>query len=251
MCCALIGLAGCGGSSRSASTTRAVAQTGTPQSTSTQGASTSTTTRSSGSPNVEADGTTTRGAGTTKPVHHSSSNGTSTTAGATASGSAGDSGSADGSGSAGGSESPGGPGSASAAASTHNYGSLATFGREASGGDRAAVLAAFHNYLSAIAARNWAAACARLSTPLKHELAQLLARAKGLRGHGCAAALAVLGRAPVSALREQAQARVVGVRTDGDHAFVLYSTPQLPHATLAMIREGGRWTAGVLSGASG
>ena len=149
-------------------------------------------------------------------------------------------------------DSAGGSGSASAAAaSTHNYGSLATFGREASGGDRAAVLAAFHDYLSAIAASNWAAACARLSTPLKHELAQLLARAKGLRGRGCAGALAVLGRAPVSVLREQAQSRVVGVRTDGDHAFVLYSTPQLPHATLAMIREGGRWTAGVLSGASG
>jgi hypothetical protein len=245
MCCALIGLAGCGGSSRSSSTTQAAAQAGTPQSTTTQSASTSTTTGSSDSPNAEVHGTTTRGAGTTKPVYHSSPNGTSAGAAAPASGSGGDSGSAGGSGSADGSESAG------AAASTHNYGSLATFGREASGGDRVAVLAAFHDYLSAIAARNWAAACARLSTPLKRELAQLLARAKGLSGHGCAAALAVLGRAPVSVLREQAQSRVVGVRTDGDHAFVLYRTPQLPHATLAMIREGGRWTAGVLSGASG
>lgn len=191
---------------------------------------------------VEDHGTTTRGASTTKPVHRSGSNGTSAGGAAGGSGSAG--------GSAGASGASGGSGSASAAPSTHNYGSLATFGREASGGDRAAVLAAFHKYLSAIAARNWAAACARLSTPVKRELAQLLARAKGLSGHGCATALALLGQAPVSVLREQAQSRVVAVRTDGDRAFVLYRTARLPHATLAMIREGGRWTAGVLSGAA-
>ena len=113
------------------------------------------------------------------------------------------------------------------------------------------MLAAFDDYMSAIAAGNWAAACARLSTPVKRELALLLARAKGIRGRGCAAALSLLGRAPVSALREQAPSSVVAVRIDGDHAFVLYRTAQLPHATLAMIREGGRWTAGVLSSTPG
>jgi hypothetical protein len=231
MCCALTGLTGltgCGGSSGTSSTAQTAAQGGTSQqSATTQGASTATTTRSSGSHNAKAHGTRTRGASTTKPGHGSGSNGAS----------------------AGGST--GGSGSARAAASTHDYGSLTTFGRQASGGDREAVLAAFHGYLSAIATGNWAAACARLSTSVKRELAQLLARAKGISGHGCATALGLLlGRAPVSVRRQQAQPSVVAVRTDGDHAFVLYRTAQLPHATLAMIREGGRWTAGVLSGAT-
>jgi hypothetical protein len=144
-----------------------------------------------------------------------------------------------------------GSGSASAAVSPHGFASLSTFGRQARGGDRAAVLAAFHGYLSAIATGTWSAACARLSTPVKRELAQLLARAKSIRGHGCATALGLLlGRAPVSVRRQQAQPSVVAVRTDGDHAFVLYRTAQLPHAALAMLRVGGRWTAGVLSGAT-
>jgi hypothetical protein len=76
----------------------------------------------------------------------------------------------------------------------------------------------------------------------------LLSHAKGVKGSGCAAALgALLGRAPVAVRRQQAQLDVVGVRTDGDHAFVLYRSPQLPHATISMIREGGRWTAGVIA----
>jgi hypothetical protein len=188
---------------------------------------TSSTAQTAAQGGTSQQGATSHGASTTKPAQGSGSNGAS----------------------AGGPT--GGSGSASAAASTHNYGSLATFGRQASAGDREAVLAAFHGYLSAIATGNWAAACTRLSTPVKRELAQLLARAKGISGHGCATALGLLlGRAPVSVRRQQAQPNVVAVRTDGDHAFVLYRTAQLPHATLAMIREGGRWTAGVLSGAT-
>ena len=112
------------------------------------------------------------------------------------------------------------------------------------------MLVAFHRYLSAIADGNWAAACALLSTPVKSELTKLLAHAHGIAGHGCAAALgALLGHTSPSLRQQQAASSVVAVRTDGDHAFVLYSSPQFPHATLSMIREGGRWTAGVLSGA--
>lgn len=108
----------------------------------------------------------------------------------------------------------------------------------------------FHSYLAAIANGDWAAACARLSTPVKSELVKLLAKAHGIPGHGCTAALgALLGHTPQTLRQQQAASTVVAVRTDGDHAFVLYRSPQFPHATLSMIRESGRWTAGVLSGA--
>ncbi|HTA06390.1 MAG TPA: hypothetical protein VK774_08505 [Solirubrobacteraceae bacterium] len=112
------------------------------------------------------------------------------------------------------------------------------------------MLAAFHSYLSAIGDGNWAEACTLLSTPVKTQLKQLLAHAKGISGHGCAVALAaLLGRTPASLRQKQEPSSVVGVRILGDHAFVLYRSPQFPHATLSMARESGRWTAGVLAAA--
>ena len=111
------------------------------------------------------------------------------------------------------------------------------------------MLAAFHAYLSAIAAGDWTAACQELSTTVKHQLQTLLARAGGGAG-SCAPALgSLLGRTPSSARRSLAQADVIAVRTDGDHAFVLYRSPALSHASISMLREAGRWTAGVLSAA--
>lgn len=130
---------------------------------------------------------------------------------------------------------------------TRAYGSVAAFGHPASAGDRASVLAAFHAYLSAIAAGDWTAACGELSTAVKNRLQALLARAGGAAGR-CASALgALLGRAPSSARRSLAQIDVIAVRTDGDHALVLYRSATLSHATIAMLREAGHWTAGVLS----
>jgi hypothetical protein len=108
-------------------------------------------------------------------------------------------------------------------------------------------VAAFHAYLAAIAAGDWTAACEELSTPVKHQLQALPAQAGGGTSR-CAPALgALLGRVPSSARRMLAQADVISVRTDGDRAFVLYRSPSLSHASISMLREAGRWTAGVLS----
>jgi hypothetical protein len=127
------------------------------------------------------------------------------------------------------------------------YGSVATFGHRASAGDSASVLAAFHAYLSAIAAGDWTGACEELSTPVKNQLHAVLARTGGAAGR-CAPALgALLGHVSSSARRTLAQVDVIAVRTDGDHAFVLYRSKALSHASISMLRESGRWTAGVLS----
>ena len=142
-------------------------------------------------------------------------------------------------------------GGASATPLARYYGSIATFGSEASGSERAAVLAALHSYLSAIAAGNWGAACEQLSTPIQHQLELLLAHAKGVRGRGCSAALgALLAHAPGSLRRQQVQLNVLAVRVNSDRAFVLYRSPQLPHAMISMLREAGRWRAGVLAGSN-
>jgi hypothetical protein len=132
------------------------------------------------------------------------------------------------------------------------YGSIASYGHEAAGGDRTAVVAALHGYLAAIAAGNWPTACGDLSSTIERQLAAVLARADGSGGDGCARALqALIGRTPQSLRRAQMRVRVIAVRTDGDRAFVLYRSPVMPRATISMLRESGRWTAGVLANAPG
>jgi hypothetical protein len=246
MCCALAGLAGCGSSSSSSSTSNtsstALASAG---STTAQSTSSSTTSSSSSAHKSDTSKDHHR-AGADKRGHGSKSSG----AAAAGSGSNGGSGSSSGSRSSSGSSATGGSGSTSGSASPSSYGSLATFGRSAGGGDKTAVLAAFHSYLTAIGDGNWGDACTLLSSPVKRQLAQLLAHSHGIPGHGCAAALgALLGHTPASLRKRQEPTSVAAVRIDGDHAFVLYTSLQFPHASLSMARESGRWTAGVVAAA--
>ena len=118
-------------------------------------------------------------------------------------------------------------------------------------GDRAAILAALHRYVSAIAAGDWGAACGQLSAPIKHQLELLLAHAKGVHGRGCAAALgALFAHTPGSLRRQLTPLNVIAVRINSNRAFVLYRSTQLPHAVISMLREAGRWKAGVLAGSN-
>ncbi len=130
------------------------------------------------------------------------------------------------------------------------YGDLATFGSPAGGEERAVILASARAYLQALAAGDWAGACARLSSILERQLAMLLAHAKG-HPHGCPAALGMLlGRAPAAARRAQAQIAVVAVRVAGDRAFVLYRSAQQPHEAISMVRQDGAWRAGAIVGSN-
>jgi hypothetical protein len=138
-----------------------------------------------------------------------------------------------------------------ASRSSNSYGAIATFGRDASPGNRAAILAALHGYLSALGGGDWPAACGHLTTGIQRQLALLTVHARRLHGHGCAAALGVLlAHTPASVRREQEALGVLAVRTSGNRAVVLYRSGQLPDAAISMFREAGRWKAGVLSAAA-
>lgn len=207
-CCALAGLTGCGSSSSSSSTTRAA--------------------RASA------------GSGTVQSPVSSTTSSRSTAAGSGASKDT-RGGAVARSGSTGRSD------STSGSTLSRSYGSLATVGQPAGAGDKTAVLAAFHSYLGAIGDGNWDEACQLLSTSVKRALARVLVRAHGIPHHGCVATLgALLGPTPQSRRRQQEPTSIVGVRTNGDHAYILYRSYQLPHAAFSMLRESGRWTAGVL-----
>jgi hypothetical protein len=224
-CCLLAGVAGCGSSAGSSSTTKRATESGPVQSATAHAANATTTAaaQSSGSRTGSTQTATTHATSTTATAQSSRS------PSSTAVGSAG----------------------GAASTSTRSYGSVGTFGRPATGSDRSAVLAAFHGYMSAIAAGDWTAACRQLSTVLKRELQRLLARAKGASALGCSAAVgALLGRTPGSLRRQQTRLTVVAVRTEGDRAFVLYHSTQQPHAMIPMVREAGQWKAELLGGSN-
>jgi len=210
-CCVLVAIAGCGGSTRPSSAPATTRSATAPSGTASSGSASSGTTSS---------GTTSSG---------------TTSSGSASSATAGDRTTT----------------RASATPLAAYYGSIATFGSDASAGDRAAILAALHRYVSAIAAGDWGAACGQLSAPIKHQLELLLAHAKGVHGRGCAAALgALFAHTPGSLRRQLTPLNVIAVRINSNRAFVLYRSTQLPHAVISMLREAGRWKAGVLAGSN-
>jgi hypothetical protein len=143
----------------------------------------------------------------------------------------------------------GSQGTSSEATSTHYEGgekSIENFGSEASGDSRAAVLAAFHGYLGAVAARDYPKACAYLAASVKQSLEQF---SKG-RLKGCEELLPKLlsPTAPVIS-REQDEGRVTKVRVQGDRAFVVYHAPGAKLYQLTMSSEDGEWKTDVVGGA--
>jgi hypothetical protein len=120
--------------------------------------------------------------------------------------------------------------------------SIEEFGSEAEGSDRSTLLASFHSYLGALAAREYAIACHHLSTNVQRSLEQLLTKAK--KGVGCPRVLPVLlARTAATIAREQDEGEITKVRVQGRRAFVVFHAPGARLYQLTMARESGRWKA--------
>jgi hypothetical protein len=125
--------------------------------------------------------------------------------------------------------------------------SIEEFGTEASGSDRAGLLASFRGYLDALAAREYASACSRLSAGVQRSLNQLLPKSQ--RAGVCSAALPRLLSPTASAVaRSQARGTVTKVRMQGDRGFVVYHAPGAKLYQMPMSREGGAWKLGLVTG---
>lgn len=123
--------------------------------------------------------------------------------------------------------------------------SIEGFGAEAAGSEREAILASFDAYLSALAAKDYPAACLRLATDVRRSLRQLVGKEEG-----CAATLpALLAPTAAAVAREQANGEVTGARVDGDRAFVIFRAPGAELYQLPMMREVGSWKAVVVASA--
>lgn len=124
--------------------------------------------------------------------------------------------------------------------------SIEGFGTEASGSQRAAILASFKRYLGALAERDYGTACSHLSATLQGSLKQFAP--SNLRSRGCPAILPKL-LAPTAApiARQHANGEVTKVRVEGDQAFVVFRAPGAELYQLTMVRQGGRWKASTVA----
>ena len=119
--------------------------------------------------------------------------------------------------------------------------SITGYGTAAGGSARAAVLAAAHSFLTAMASGDHARLCAGLTAVNREQVA---AFTKGKHPGGCAAALkALLVPAAAAEAHKAAAAPVTSVRIKGGTAFVLFRPKGGVPSYFVMKEEGGAWKA--------
>lgn len=111
--------------------------------------------------------------------------------------------------------------------------------------ERTRVLASFHAYLAAVAARDYAKACAYLSARVKASLSELTKSEMP-----CQKALPVVFSPSASAIAaSQDRGEVTKVRVRGDRGFVIYRAPGAKLYQLTMAREAEKWRTAAAIGA--
>jgi hypothetical protein len=118
--------------------------------------------------------------------------------------------------------------------------SIEEFGSEASGAEREAILAAFTDYLEAVAEEDYDTACAYFSSELRKAASQLAE--KTLANKNCAASLPkLLSPSASAAAKEQANGKIARVRIEGVQAFVVFHAPGAELYYQALIEDSGEW----------
>lgn len=131
----------------------------------------------------------------------------------------------------------------------HGDTSIQTYGGEAGGADRQAVAALLRGYYTAAAAGDGATACSMMAQGVQLLLVRELGRGVPEKDRNCAAIASELfkmrrGEDGVGL----AAPRVTGLRVKGDKGFALLRSKALPNGEIPVVREGGAWKIGALSG---
>jgi hypothetical protein len=113
------------------------------------------------------------------------------------------------------------------------------FGTEAEGAAKHTASAAEQRYLSAVAERDYAAACALLSKSLTGSLEAMVKPGRELACGQILERLLSPTASRVSA--QQADGEVFKVRVEGDRAIVVFHAPGARLWALPLSREGGAW----------
>jgi hypothetical protein len=119
-------------------------------------------------------------------------------------------------------------------------------GSEAGGSERDAILAAEQDYLAALVSGDYRGACAHLSSSIEESLQAMIQGGK----KPCAQILAHLVSASAAqGAKQQLDGKVVRVRVEGDHGFVIFHAPGARLYAFPMSREDGGWRVAALNGA--
>jgi hypothetical protein len=126
--------------------------------------------------------------------------------------------------------------------------SIQEYGAEASGSEFEQAATTLHNFLDARAEGNWAATCSYMSQDSIKSFEALATHTKGSKG--CPEILGTLiNPDAMGEMRtEAAQVDVVSLRVEGKQAFLIYTGPKGTVIAMGMTPEGGTWKVASLSG---
>lgn len=126
--------------------------------------------------------------------------------------------------------------------------SVQEFGAEAGTSEFEAAATALHNFLDARAEGNWAAVCQYLSKATIESFEKLAAQTKGGNASCGATLAAITNPAARPELKAEAEKADVGsLRTEGEQAFLIYTTGETILA-MPMADEAGTWKVASLAG---
>lgn len=132
--------------------------------------------------------------------------------------------------------------------------SIQEYGIEATSSARVDATRTLQAYLDARATREWARACAHLSTSIKEEVLRFLsgaAKSDSSEPPDCAEIMRRLSaRVPQSALRKAASIRVLSMRIEAEQAFLIYKGGEGVPLAIPMAREQGEWRVAAIDGSA-
>jgi hypothetical protein len=129
--------------------------------------------------------------------------------------------------------------------------SIQEFGVEAPSAERVQASRVLQAYLDARLAGNYALACSYLSGPMKAQLGQFGAGARGQAPPDCTQAMrAFTEGVPKAALRNAAEIRVLSMRVEDEQAFLLYKDGEDLPSAVPMNEEGGAWKVAAIAGSA-
>ncbi|MBS1885810.1 MAG: hypothetical protein JSU06_01335 [Actinobacteria bacterium] len=135
-----------------------------------------------------------------------------------------------------------GVGSGSSSTGTSSHSSITGFGAVAGGHEKAAVAAAVHSFLTALANHDYPGLCGRITASNRKQLRSFGEGGSG--AGGCATVLRKLLNPGVAGeARRAAAAPVKSVRIEGETAFALFTPKGGSASYLVMRAEGGGWKA--------
>jgi len=123
--------------------------------------------------------------------------------------------------------------------------SIESFGDEALGAARKAILGTEHSYFEAIASKRYPVACSHLASSVKRSVVELA----GANQHAaCSEVMSALLTPQASSIaRQEVRGAIKRVRVEGGRAFIVFHAPGARLYQLPLFVERDQWKVGLLT----